>query len=62
MHNLLQGVEWSKQKFVAHSLQVYGLATPLVKLVSSKHQWMPASVLIVSHHYRFVLEKLQENG
>ena len=29
MHNLLQEVEWSNQKFVGRDLQVYGLATPL---------------------------------
>ena len=33
----------------------------LVTLVSSKTHRMPTSVLIVSHHYRFVLEKMREN-
>ena len=30
MHNLLQTVEWSNQKFVGPGLQVFGLATPLL--------------------------------
>ena len=34
MHNLLQEVEWSNQKFVGRDLQVYGLATPLFFLFS----------------------------
>ena len=29
MHNLLQVVEWSDQKFVGPGLQVYGLGTTL---------------------------------
>ena len=30
MHNLLQAVEWSNQKFVGPDLQTYGLATSLI--------------------------------
>ena len=30
MHNLLQAMEWSNQKFVGPGLQVYGLAMPLM--------------------------------
>ena len=33
MHNLLQVVEWSNQKFVGLGLQVYGLAMPLEELL-----------------------------
>ena len=28
MHNLLQAVEWSNQKFVGPGVQVFGLAMP----------------------------------
>ena len=30
MHNLLQAIEWSNQKFVGPGLRVYGQATPLM--------------------------------
>ena len=33
MHNLLQVVEWSNQKFVGLGLQVYGLAMPQEELL-----------------------------
>ena len=41
MHNLLQVVEWSNQKFLGPSLQVYGLATPLtiIKIVPLPSEW-----------------------
>ena len=34
VHNLLQTVEWSNQKFVDPGLQVFGLATPLLVFFS----------------------------
>ena len=35
--NLLQAVEWSKQRFLGPGLQVYALATPLNNNLISQH-------------------------
>ena len=43
MHNLLQVIEWSNQKFVGLGLQVYGLAIPPGRIALSGHVYSDES-------------------